>query len=193
MTPIASKTNVVVNQICMCSINFHPVQIVQWARPNPSVNRTFCGGPGLAVISFSAKSPAAKCRLPRTLGLRVGTLWCAKSVEFTAPLQVSLDRVKNHAQFRRHKRVRKTNTRPVQHFLNPHAHRATAKNSGAPQLSSFSRNFAMQRIDISIGIWRFAPACCTAQSVSQRGLCCTVTIHRLVWAAPPINNRTSVW
>ena len=55
LTPIASKPNVVVNQISMCSINFHPVQIVQWARPNPSVNRTFCGGPVLAVISFSAK------------------------------------------------------------------------------------------------------------------------------------------
>ena len=55
VTPIVSKLNAVVNQNGMCSMNFPPVQIVRRARPNPSVNRTFCGGPGLAVISFSAK------------------------------------------------------------------------------------------------------------------------------------------
>ena len=31
--------------------------------------------------------------------------------------------------------------------------------------------------------WRFAPACCAAQSVIRRGPCCAVPHHRLAWAA----------
>ena len=31
--------------------------------------------------------------------------------------------------------------------------------------------------------WRFAPACCAAQSVLRRGPGCAVPLHRLVWAA----------
>ena len=31
--------------------------------------------------------------------------------------------------------------------------------------------------------WRFAPACCAAQSVLRRGPSCAVPLHRLVWAA----------
>ena len=31
--------------------------------------------------------------------------------------------------------------------------------------------------------WRFAPACCAAHPVIQRGPCCAVPRHRLPWAA----------
>ena len=31
--------------------------------------------------------------------------------------------------------------------------------------------------------WRFAPACCAAQSVLRRGPGCTMPLHRLAWAA----------
>ena len=34
LTSIASKPNVVVNQVSMCSINFSLVLVVLWARPN---------------------------------------------------------------------------------------------------------------------------------------------------------------
>ena len=36
---------------------------------------------------------------------------------------------------------------------------------------------------IPVRDWRFAPACCAAQSVLRRGPSCAVPPHRLVWAA----------
>jgi hypothetical protein len=34
-----------------------------------------------------------------------------------------------------------------------------------------------------VGGWRFAPACCAAQSVLGCGPCCSTALHRLAWAA----------
>ena len=42
---------------------------------------------------------------------------------------------------------------------------------------------------IPVGGWRFAPACCAAQSVSRRGPGCAVPHHRLPWAALNSNHR----
>ena len=36
---------------------------------------------------------------------------------------------------------------------------------------------------LPVGRWRTAPACCAAQSVILRGLCCVVPLHRLARAA----------
>ena len=42
-------------------------------RPNQSLNRTFCGGPGLGLKSLAQTRPATKCRLAQTLGLTIST------------------------------------------------------------------------------------------------------------------------
>ena len=41
----------------------------QAARPNWSLNRTLCGGPGLGFKSLAQTRPTAKCRLASTLGI----------------------------------------------------------------------------------------------------------------------------
>ena len=45
---------------------------------------------------------------------------------------------------------------------------------------------------ISVCGWRFAPACCSAQSVIRRGPGCAVPLHRLPWAAVNSNRRNEL-
>ena len=45
---------------------------------------------------------------------------------------------------------------------------------------------------ISVCGWRFAPACCVAQSVIRRGPGCAVPLHRLPWAAVNLNRRSEL-
>ena len=45
---------------------------------------------------------------------------------------------------------------------------------------------------ISVCGWRFAPACCAAQSVIRRGPGCAVPLHRLPWAAVNLNRRNEL-
>ena len=59
-----------------------------------------------------------------------------------------------------------------------------------PRPSSYANCRCRSQIDISVRGWRFAPACCAAQSVRQRGQHCTVTLHRLPWAAKHFCNRS---
>ena len=45
---------------------------------------------------------------------------------------------------------------------------------------------------ISVCDWRFAPACCAAQSVIRRGPGCAVRLHRLPWAAVNLHRRNEL-
>ena len=45
---------------------------------------------------------------------------------------------------------------------------------------------------IPVGGWRFAPACCAAQSVIRRGPGCAVPLHRLPWAAVNLHRRNEL-
>ena len=45
---------------------------------------------------------------------------------------------------------------------------------------------------ISVCGWRFAPACCAAQSVIRRGPGCAVPLHRLPWAAVNLHRRNEL-
>ena len=45
---------------------------------------------------------------------------------------------------------------------------------------------------ISVCGWRFAPACCSAQSVIRRGPGCAVPLHRLPWAALNLHLRNEL-
>ena len=45
---------------------------------------------------------------------------------------------------------------------------------------------------ISVCVWRFAPACCAAQSVIRRGPGCAVPLHRLPWAAVNLHRRNEL-
>ena len=40
--------------------------------------------------------------------------------------------------------------------------------------------------------WRFAPACCAAQSVIRRGPGCTMPLHRLAWAALNLHRHSEL-
>ena len=46
---------------------------------------------------------------------------------------------------------------------------------------------------ISVCGWRFAPACCAAQSVIRRGPGCAVPLHRLLWAALNLHLRNELY
>ena len=54
------------NSSCLVVIWRQAAKVV---RPNRSLNRTLCGGPGLGFKSLAQTRPAAKCRLASTLGL----------------------------------------------------------------------------------------------------------------------------
>ena len=45
---------------------------------------------------------------------------------------------------------------------------------------------------ISVCGWRFAPACCAAQSVIRRGPGCAVPLHRLPWAAQNLHSSSGL-
>ena len=64
-------------------------QAAKVVRPNRSLNRTLCGGPGLGFKSLAQTRPAAKCRLASTLGL---TTSCFEP----SPRQIIPDRLAAH-------------------------------------------------------------------------------------------------
>ena len=50
------------------------------------------------------------------------------------------------------------------------------------QVGSVLASVAGKKV-IPVRGWRFAPACCAAQSVIRRGPCCAMPLLRLAWAA----------
>ena len=54
-----------------------------------------------------------------------------------------------------------------------------------------SASVALARKSFQFG-WRFAPACCAAQSVIRRGPGCTVPHHRVPWAAQNLHRSSGL-
>ena len=60
-----------------------------------------------------------------------------------------------------------------------------------------ARNYSFSFLSCSTKViqvrgWRFAPACCAAQSVFRRGPGCAIPLHRLAWAALNLHRHSEL-
>ena len=124
----------------------------------------------------------AKCRLAQTLGRSVEKPVRAKVAEYKkyAP---------SFAWTLQLRQLAKTKTWQVRRSLIRHVRLASTANAKPPQPSSYANSRRRSQVSISVGGRRFAPACCAAQSVRQRGRRCTGAPHRLPLAAKHFHNQ----